>query len=202
MCKLADSHVIHDGAPVSQLSTLGHLAGREVVVWADGVDIGTFTVDPTGTIYFGEQVYSKICAGLAYEADFISMKLAYDAKLGSAVNRVKRIEGIGFVLEYTHHQGLRYGGYDTTQVAFGSDFNSDFGDNFSTSDFNDTNLLDDLPGVEEGANVSPNTVWRYYDEQQMEWPGDPGPDTRIRLKAAAPRPATVIGVTFTIDTNG
>lgn len=192
ICKLADSHVVYDGVPVNQISGLGHLKARQVVVWADGKDIGIFTVDNDGVINFGDLGrFSKVCAGLGYSADFITMKLAYAASEGTAINQVKQIDHIGFVLRNTHYQGLRFGDYQPNPILNGS-----------TVDYDPTLPADDMPLVELGIDTPADTVWAEYDMQQIEFPGELSTDSRIRLQAAAPRPVTVLGFTFTINTSG
>jgi hypothetical protein len=50
--------------------------------------------------------------------------------------------------------------------------------------------------------VTPNTIYSYYDEKMIEFPGDTATDARLYLEANAPRPATVVGITFSIETSG
>jgi hypothetical protein len=40
-CYLADAYVAYSGAATAVITGLGHLEGQEVVVWADGIDVGT-----------------------------------------------------------------------------------------------------------------------------------------------------------------
>ena len=61
--------------------------------------------------------------------------------------------------------------------------------------------LDNMPLVEQGEPIPANTVWAYYDQIQMEFPGDQGADARIVITAQSPRPATVLGVTIGIETS-
>ena len=78
LCMLADSFVSHSGAATNQISA-PHLIGQSVVVWADGVDIGTddttttwaqrYTVDNTGTVTL-PSAHSSIVVGLPYTAQF------------------------------------------------------------------------------------------------------------------------------------
>ena len=56
--------------------------------------------------------------------------------------------------------------------------------------------------IEEGGLVRPGTIWAQYDKKMFEFPSDNATDDRIYLQAASPRPATVLAITFTIETSG
>ena len=204
MSKNVDCHVAYSGAATTTVSA-PQLAGQTVVCWADGIDISPLTLDSNGnaTIPMAVQNY---CVGLGYTAQFLSAKLAYAAKEGSAINQVKRVDHIGFVLQNTHYQGIQYGSYHVqptlagNNANFGGDFNPDFVS--ALNNLWDTGApLDNLPLVERGAPVPANTVYAFYDEKQMEFSGDTDPDARIFIQAAAPRPATVVGITIGMETS-
>ncbi len=148
---------------------LDHLNGATVVVWGDGADQGTAVV-VGGAIPGG---YGDWMVGLPYEAHYKSAKLAGQTALGLSLTQRSRINSIGLVLADTHAQGLRYGpSFD---------------------------VMDDLPMIEAGAVVDPDTVWESYDEGMVEFPGDWSGDNRICLKAASPRPCTVLAAVLSID---
>lgn len=170
--KCADSHIVYQGAATTTITGLGHLEGEEVVVWADGADVGTATVSG-GQITLATAA-SNAVVGLGYRARFKSSKLAYASSLGTAILQRKRISQIGFVLADTHKQGLKYG--------------------------QDFVTMDDLPLMEDYRSVS-GEVWESYDEETIEFPGEWDTDSRICLEANAPRPATVLGMAFVIETN-
>lgn len=172
--KLADSHIHYSGVPVSTVTGLSHLEAEEVVVWANGKDMGTYTVSG-GQITLPEAV-STATVGLSYEATFLSAKLSYAAKLGTAMNQSKRVSQAGLVLLNTHYQGLEVG----------SDFDN----------------MDFLPLIEEGVETPVNTIWSEYDAPMTAFNGTWKTDSRIALRATAPRPATVAAVSFNIQTNG
>lgn len=175
MCKIADLYVTNTLTPTTALFGLGHLVGREVVVWADGVYLpGPFTVSGGGTISLGAS-YTNVCAGLPYTAQYKSTKLAYGAGLGTALNQRKRVGNISLVLRDTHKAGLKYG----------PDFTN----------------LDDLPNVEDGATTPANYVWESFDKDSFAFNGTWDTDSRICLQASAPRPATVCGLVVTLVTN-
>lgn len=174
---LADSYVEYSGDATTTVS-LPHLEGETVVVWADGDsvddsngDVRTFTV-ASGTITIPAPA-TKIVAGLAYEARFKSAKLAYAAPVGTSLTMRKRIPKMGLLLADTHHKGVQYG--------------------------QSFDVMDDLPEVESGAVTADGTIWEDYDTDQFTFPGEWSTDTRLCLKAASPRPATVLAATFVIE---
>lgn len=102
--KQADMFVEYSGSPVNSLSGLSHLEGREVVVWGDGKDLGSFTVSG-GSISFGAATYSNLVAGVTYLGIFKSAKLATT----TTITRKKIIDHIALNLVNTHYQGLKFG---------------------------------------------------------------------------------------------
>ena len=206
MTKCADCHTAYTGTPTNVVSA-PQLAGQTVVAWGDGVDYSPIALDANGNGSLPVEV-ANYCVGLGYQAQFLSTKLAYAAKMGTAINQVKRIDHLGLVLQNTHSQGVKYGSYELNPVVANgasADFNPDFGPDFAAglnALWDEGHALDDMPLVERGAAVLPNTIWAYYDEKMFEFPGDPSTDARLYLQANAPRPATVVGVTFAIETAG
>jgi len=79
--KQADSCAIYQGSPTTNIPA-AHLEGREVIVWADGKDLGTTTV--YGGLAPVTEAVSNAVVGLGYSARFKSAKLAYAAALGTA----------------------------------------------------------------------------------------------------------------------
>lgn len=169
----ADAYVVISQASSTTITGLSHLEAKTVVVWANGKDLGSYTV-ASGSITISEAVTSAI-VGLSYSATFQSAKLAYAAQLGTALNQKKKIDHVGLTLLNTHYQGI------------------EFGPDFTTMDF--------LPLVEEGAVTASNTMWTEYDSDPIEFQGEWHTDARLCLRATAPRPATVMAVTFHIETN-
>lgn len=174
LSRCADSHVVYEGSAATAITGLSHLEGETVVVWADGVDVGTHTV-ASGQITL-DTAATSVCVGLAYEATYKSAKLAYAAAGGTALNQPKRVTQLGLVLGPTHYQGLQYGV--------------------------DEDHLDDLPLIESATATPADTVWDAYDEDQFTINGNHDTDTRLILKAAAPRPVTVMAAVVDIQTNG
>lgn len=170
--KQADAFKLISQASSTIITGLSHLEGALVVVWANGKDLGTYTV-ASGSITVTEAVTSAI-VGLGYTAQFKSSKLAYAASLGTALIQKKKVSHIGFILKNTHKAGIRYG----------RDFDN----------------LDDLPAVEDWDETSADYVWDNYDKDSFPFPGEYNTDTRICLEAAAPRPATILAAIFTLST--
>lgn len=169
--KLADSFVIASSA--SSVS-LPHLEGQTVVAWGSGRDLGTFEVSG-GVIDLGG-AFTNVCAGLGYEARFKSTKLAYLVPPGkSGLGARKRLDMLGVVLADAHAQGLQYG----------RDFDS----------------MDDMPQVEDWGAIDLNAVNEDYEKAMFEFPGEWTIDARLCLRAAAPRPCTVLAAVIGMTTN-
>ncbi|QKJ88015.1 hypothetical protein PMPD1_3082 [Paramixta manurensis] len=173
LTKLADSHIVYTGSPVSNIAGLDHLEGKEVVCWADGFDIGTMIVSG-GSISL-PLPKSNIVVGLGYSAPYKSAKLAYSAGMGTALSQRKRVDRVGLILSDTHAQGLMYGP--------------------------DFEIMDDMPRDECGAYVPDGKIWDAYDNDAIEFPGDWDTDSRICLMAKAPRPVTILAAIIGISTN-
>src|SRR3990167_559876 len=178
-----------DTGAFSIMTGFSHLTGKSVVVWADdtgqataGKDLSpdvagvqtTYQVD-NGNITLSAPVRHHAVAGLPYTADWESTKLAYAAQAGTALTQMKRTDKIGFILHQTHNNGLYFG--------------------------NDTGVLDPLPRVnDEGATVDADKIFATYDKAAMPFPGLWNEDSRIHLRAKAPRPVTVLAAVPTVTT--
>jgi len=172
----ADSFVQVGFAPAGLTipAGLGHLEGETVVIWAEGKDRGTGVVSGGAvTVTDGGENFESAVVGLPYTADYQSAKLAMQTQAGFDLTRRKSIAEMGLLLTDTHYQGLQYG----------PDFNS----------------LDDLPLVEEELETPADTIWDEYDQDMIDFPGDWDTDSRICLRASAPRPCTVLAVVLEIE---
>lgn len=187
--KLADCHIVYSGASTATISGLSHLEGESVVVWADGREMGFNTDDPStvatytvssGAITLPSAVTNAV-VGLPYTARFVSAKLAYAAQQGTALNRPKKIDHVGFVLDKTHFQGVQFGHWHEDPAE---------------------ESLSDLPRVERGAVTPNHTIWESYDQQSIPMSGQWDTDSRVTIVGQAPRPATVCGFTISIATSG
>jgi hypothetical protein len=110
---------------------------------------------------------SNVVAGLHYTGRFESVP-----KLFGAHGMLQRaiVHHVALMLYQTHAQGLRYG--------------------------QDFDRLDDLPLIYQGATVDGDTVHALYTGDAVTLPGQWGPDTRICLEAASPRPCTILCAVF------
>lgn len=176
-CKLADAFVIFTG-PAYVVTGLAHLEGEEVVVWADGLDIGTNADDELIYTVTGGQItlpqrYTTVAVGLPYTAQWKSAKLGMTAPHGTSLTAQKLISELGVICADIHPKGLQYG----------PDFDT----------------LRDMPMVEGGRVVDPDTVRVAYDEQMFTFPGKWSTDTRLCLQAKAPRPVTVLAAVIAAE---
>lgn len=171
--KQADGFVHYEGVATDTITGLDHLEGESVVAWGDGVDLGTYTVDG------GQVTLSQACevatVGLPYQARWKSSKNAFADAAGTPLNQPKRIDGLALIMQYTHARGVQYG----------PDFDT----------------LDDLPLIEDFDEIDPDTVHELYDKDSFEFPGDWSTDSRLCLVANAPRPATILAATMSMQTN-
>jgi hypothetical protein len=141
---------------------LDHLEGCEVIAWGGGRDLGTFTVSG-GAI----DIDVEAIVGLYYEARFKSAKLATIVPDGAGLLCTKqKISRLGIIARDIHPQGLQYG---------------------PSFDY-----MDDLPLVDDGARVDPDVVVEDFDGPMFTFAGTWDTDSRVCLKAAAPRPATLL----------
>lgn len=153
-------------------SNLAHLEGESVVGWYAGKAYDAVTV--SGGAAAGMPVGAVV--GLTYEARYRSTKLAYVAAPGeSALGARKNTHSLTLVLADTHPMGIQYGKDFTT--------------------------MDDLPLVEAYAVVDPDAVWQEYNYEAFSLPGEWGVDTRLCLKASAPRPCTLLAAVIGMSSN-
>jgi hypothetical protein len=171
--KQADAFTIISQAASATITGLSYLEGESVVVWANGKDLGTHTV-ASGTITVSENVTSAV-VGLPYTATFKSAKLAYGGQMGTALDQPKRINHIGLMLHNTHGQGL------------------EFGQSFTR--------MDNLPKTYKGKTLPANTVFTDYDMPMVALPGKWDTDSRLHLRATAPRPCTLLGAVIAMATH-
>lgn len=172
--KMADSFVTYEGAAtVTPFTTeLLHLRGETVVIWADGLDVGTDVVTAGGALTTNLAVAaSSVVVGLPYTAQFKSSKLSEITGIGLLER--KKVNKIGFVAENMHYQGLKYG----------PDFSN----------------LSDMPKVSR-AQVQPvGQIYETYHEDDFSFGGTWNEDSRICLQAAAPRPCTILAAVAEIE---
>jgi hypothetical protein len=185
--KQGDSFITYNQAASATISGLGHLIGESVVVWDNGVcltdangDIATFTVSGAGTITVTHEGAPRLAtvgmAGLPYEARYRSTKMAYVVVPGEdGLSTRKRIHSLGLVLADTHPQGIEYG------------------PDFFT--------MDGLPLMEGYELVDGDAVWDEYNYEAFSFPGEWKVDTRMCLRASAPRPCTILAAVAGLNAN-
>ena len=165
--KMADSFVTYEGAATTTPFTteLLHLRDETVIIWADGIDVGTDTVTAAGALTSAlATAASSVVVGLGYTAQFKGSKLSKVTGIGLLER--KKVNRIGFIAENMHYQGLQYG----------PDFDN----------------LSDLPKVSRGQVQSVNQIYAEYHEDDFPFGGEWNEDSRICLQAAAPRPCTIL----------
>lgn len=186
-CYLADSFRHYSGAATQTITGLSHLEGKQVVVWADGQDVGTIdTARPWTQRYTvsGGQITlqtaaSSVVVGLGYTAQFKSAKLGLAAPGIVPIGRHKTIPKIGLVAANLHPKGLKFG---------------------PTLDDTGSRRMDDLPAMESGTGVG-TAVRTDYDQELIPFPGTWTADSRVCLQAQAPRPATVMAIAIDMEQN-
>lgn len=171
--KQADSFVVYDGVATTTITGLHHLGGETVVVWADGVDVGTKVV--SGGAVTLDTAASKVVVGLGYTALYKSTKLAYGAQMGTSLSQRKIIKNLALILYNTHIGG----------ITFGQDFDH----------------LDSISLEVNGEIVSEDTILESYDADAHPLNGVCLNDARLCLRAAAPRPVTVLAAIIGLEVN-
>lgn len=184
LCNLADSFVSYTGAATTTV-TAAHLAGEQVVIWADGADVGTasdgtltYTLDGAGQATLPTPVTNYV-VGLRYTASWQSAKLVeiMENPAGS-LNDHQQLKSLGLLLADVHAQGLKYG-----QSLTEADMNG-------------------LPLIEEGTTVDPDTVHTAYSSEPIVFPGVWTTDGRLCFLAKAPRPVTVLAGIAELEFHG
>jgi hypothetical protein len=173
-----DSGLTYHGTPVTAISGLDHLEGEDVVVWANGVDLGTDDdYEQTYSVASGQITLpyetSNVTVGLPYYAWFKSAKLALQTQTEVLFGKEKRITSLALVLADTHAKGIRFGpDYDT---------------------------LDERPETDAWTAVDADNIDTDYDADMIAFPSTWASDLRVCLKAQAPRPCTVLAVKLVIE---
>ncbi len=173
--KTSDAFLSYSGAATTTITGLTHLEGKMVTVWGNGKDLGVKTV-VGGQIDTLPEAVTTAHVGLSYTAQWKSTKLSY-ANAGEplALTHPKRITQVGLVLADAYAQSLK----------FGPDFDT----------------LDDMPLVEDSAEVGQTTLHTAYDQELIEFPGIWNTDSRLCLQAVSPRPITVLAAVLAYETS-
>ena len=120
-----DCGITYDSTATTTITGLGHLEGEEVLVWADGVQLGNETV-ASGQITI-DSSSSTVQVGLPYTVQVKTMPLSY---MGEGMTIQGRIKRIGEVISRHYESGDYYVGRDTTdkELVSISGIESDFSD--------------------------------------------------------------------------
>jgi hypothetical protein len=173
-CTLLDGYKVIVG-PVSTISGALQFAGQTVSVWADGASRAPVAIDGSG---YGElgATYNRVVYGRAYPAIFKSVKLAYAAGLGTAVEQTKRVSHANLVLQDSCLDGLRIG--------------------------RDAGHADLLPAYVDGAQRASSQFFAHYDQPLFPIPSDWSSDSRIFLSAdSGYGPVAVQAIVLDVETN-
>ena len=120
---------------------------------------------------------SKVVVGLAYTAQFKSVKLAYGSATGTALTKRKKIDQLGLILRNTHASGIEFG---------------DSFDHLSKIGKADLPLSSGTPDTDH--------VFTEYDQDMMRVNTSWDTDSRLCLQATAPKPCTVLAAIIGLDT--
>lgn len=184
LCKLADSFVSYTGAATTTISA-PHLAGEEVVVWADGADVGTddngdqiYTLDSGGNATLPDAVTNYV-VGKGYDAPWQSAKLVELMEaMGGSLTDMQSIKSLALILADVHAKGLKYG-HSLVESE-----------------------MRDLPEIEAAGPVDPDEVRTDYASEPLTFPGEWSTDSRVCLLAKAPRPVTVLAAIAELEHHG
>ncbi|HEV2898844.1 MAG TPA: hypothetical protein VGX71_13610 [Pseudaminobacter sp.] len=173
MNKQGDSFVIVEAVTGTSVTGLSHLEGKEVVTWGGGADLGTYTVSGGAITLDAAVTATDVMVGLGYDALYKSTKLAYAAAAGTALNQLKRVNYLGCILRNTHNDGLY----------FGRDFDN----------------MDPLPRLIDGRPVTTTEVFPEFDKPAFLFPGEWDTDSRLYLKASAPKPCEIMAAVLSVE---
>lgn len=163
-----DSYVEYS-SPGATLAGLDHLDGETIAVWADGQDLGDYTV-ASGSVSIGGS-YTNVCAGLRHTARYISNKLNTAIKGWVSVNQNKRVTRIGIIAENAWTSSIRYG--DSWDAVY------------------------QLPAIEDGTNAVTDQVISDYDYLPFEFDGVYSTKSRVYMLTTSP--ATILAMVYEID---
>jgi hypothetical protein len=172
-CALLDAHKVLTGS-ISSITGGTHLASQTVNVWADGLRRAPVTLDGSGVAALGA-TYSRVVYGLGYDAEFTSVKLAYAAEAGTAIEQTKIVRKAGLILKDSVLDGLTVGSSATN--------------------------ADPMPPRFNGALRTTGQLVAHYDQDLFPIPHDWGTDPRLYIGAdSSYGPVTVQAVVVDVET--
>lgn len=172
-CTLLDAYKVLTGS-ISSITGGSHLASRTVHVFADGIYRGTSALNASGVGAL-PGTYARVVYGLTYDAEFLSVKLAYAAQLGTAIGALKQVRRAAPILSNSVLDGIRIG--------------------------KDATNTDTLPPYYNGAARTTGQFFTHYDEETLVIPGEWDADSRVYLKASSHYgPVTVQALVVDVET--
>ena len=124
----------------------------------------------SGQVTLSEAV-TAATVGLAYTATYISTKLSEHPEI---LTEKGKVTGVGLILKDAHYQGLEYG--------------------------TEADYLNPLPLVHDGVVTAADTIHESFDDIRMSVNSVHSTDSRLYLKAASPRPCTVMAAIVEYET--
>jgi hypothetical protein len=167
----------YSGVATSSLSGLSHLEARDdVYVWANGQQLGPFTVSGGAIADIGMDATYAI-AGLLYDGDYKSGRQNWGAQMGSAIATEAQLEKMGMILHQTAGAAVSWG------------------DSFTD--------METLPDRQDDGTLTFDTAVQLWNEDiEADIMGDTGKDVRLHIRMGTAGPATVLAVAPVKKTNG
>lgn len=175
MNKQGDSFVIISAVTGTTVTGLSHLEGLSVVAWAAGAYLGVYTVSGGAITFSAPVTAADVMVGLPYTALYKSTKLAYAASAGTALSQIKRVNYVGLIMGLVHNDGIEVG----------RDFTN----------------MDKLPRLYQGRPVTDDEIFTDYEEPATAFGGEWKPDSRLCIRATAPKPCVLNAAVVTVETN-
>lgn len=175
MNKQADAFVVVPSVTGTSVTGLSHLNGLSVVAWGAGKYLGAYTVSGGSITLSASVTATDVMVGLPYTALYRSTKLAYAASAGTALSQVKRVNYVGLIMGRVHNDGIEVG----------RDFSN----------------MDKLPRLYQGRPVTTDEIFTEYEEPATAFGGEWKPDSRLCIRATAPKPCMLNAAVVTVETN-
>lgn len=173
--KQADAFIVVPSVTGTSVTGLSHLEGLSVVAWGGGKYLGTYAVAGGAITLNAAVTATDVLVGLSYVALYKSTKLAYAAAAGTALSQIKRVNYVGLIMGRVHNDGIEVG----------RDFNN----------------MDKLPRLYQGRTVTADEIFTEYEEPATSFPGEWKPDSRLCIRATAPKPCVLNAAVVTVETN-
>lgn len=175
MNKMGDSFVVIPAVTGTSVTGLSHLNGLGVVAWGAGKYLGAYTVSAGAITLTASVTAADVMVGLPYVARYKSTKLAYAAAAGTALSQIKRVNYVGLIMGRVHNDGIEVG----------RDFTN----------------MDKLPRLYQGRPVTADEIFTDYEEPATAFGGEWKPDSRLCIRATAPKPCVLNAAVVTVETN-